>query len=120
MLNNIVARIGTILQVLYYSRYMFSDSVTGAWQETVTDDSNLINLDTESFNILFNQVAYLSLQQQQGLDATFYDGSFFKQAYDTGVARYKAMYKSEVQEPQSTYYQVPDTTYNRFMGRGWW
>jgi len=114
-LNNIL---GTILSYSYYSKYLFRNVNTGAFQEKVLDDSDLINLDTESYNLLFNQVAFLASQQQQGVDAVNYDGPFFKKAYDDGVVRYKAMYKSELQKPQSTYYNMPDTSYKRIIGRG--
>lgn len=117
--NGLNSILGTILAYSYYSKYIFRDASTGAFQETVTDDSNLINLDTESFNLLFNQVAYLAFQQQQGLDATFYDGSMFNTEYQTGVQKYKSMYKSEVQKPQTTYYAQPNKSYGRFIGRGW-
>lgn len=118
LLNGLDSILGTILSYEYYSKYLFRDSTTGAFQETVTDDSNLINLDTESYNLLFNQVAFLAAQQQQGSDSV-YDGLLFKREYDLGVIRYKSMYKSELQKPQSIYYQQPDTSYNRFLGRGW-
>ncbi len=115
--NGINSILGSILEYEYYSKYMFRDASTGAFQETVTDPSNLINLDTESYNILFNLLAYFAVQQQQGLDATFYDGNFFLQQYTQGVARYKAMYKSELQKPQSVYYSQPNASYRRFFGR---
>lgn len=118
--NGIDNILGSILEYEYYSKYLFRDSSTGAFQETVTDDSNLVNLDTESYNLLFNLVAFLSAQQQQGLDALFYDGNFFGQQYQQGVARYKAMYKSELQKPQSSYYTQPNKSYGRFIGRGWY
>lgn len=118
LINGLDSILGTILNYSYYSKYMFRDAITGAFQETVTDDSNLVNLDTESYNLLFNQVAYLAVQQQQGADSA-YDGAIFKNAYDTGIIRYKAMYKSELQKPQSVYYQQPYTGYGRFFGRGW-
>lgn len=108
--------LGTVLNYEYYSKYMFRDSSTGAFQETVTDDSNLINLDTDSYNVLFNLVAYLAIQQQQGLDATFYDGTFFQNEYQKGLARYKAMYKSELQKPQSVFYRMPFSGYGRWFG----
>lgn len=117
LLNGVQSILGTILSYEYYSKYMFRDSITGAFQETVTDDSNLINLDTESYNLLFNLVAYFAVQQQQGVDATAYDGSFFRNQYDLGLARYKSMYKSELQKPQSLYYRVPDLSNRRFLGR---
>ena len=116
LFNGLDSILGTILNYSYYSKYLFRDAITGTYQETVTDDSNLINLDTESFNLLFNLVAYLATQQQQGLDAMFYDGSFFKQAYDAGIIRYKSMYKSELQKPQSSYYNMPDTSYRNYLG----
>lgn len=118
LLNGLDSILGSILSYEYYSKFLFRDSTTGAFQETVTDTSNLINLDTESYNLYFNLVAFMAGQQQQGDDAMAYDAGFFKTAYDTGLARYKAMYKSELQKPQSIYYRKPDTSYNRIIGRG--
>lgn len=119
-LNNIVAQLGVIMECEYYSKYMFRDASTGAFQETVTDDGNLINLDTESYNLLFNLVGFFAVQQQQGLDALFYDGNFFGQEYQKSLERYKAMYKSEIQKPQSIYYRQPKPGYGKFFGRSWW
>lgn len=119
LVNGINSILGTVLQYEYYSKYLFRDAITGTYQETVTDDSNLINLDTESFNLMFNLVAYLATQQQQGLDAMFYDGNFFLQQYQQGLIRYKSMYKSELQVPQSQYYQMPYKGYGRYFGNTW-
>lgn len=116
--NGLNSILGTVLQYSYYSKYLFRSASTGAFQETVLDDSDLINLDTDSYNIMFNQVAYLATQQQQGLDANFYDGNFFLQNYQQGVVRYRSMYKSELQKPQSVYYKKPDAGYGRIIGRG--
>lgn len=114
LVNGINCILGTVLEYEYYSKYLFRDGSTGAFQETVTDDSNLVNLDTESYNLLFNLVGYYACQQQQGLDATFYDGTFFLNQYQESLARYKAMYKAENQKPQSTYYYMPQKAQNRF------
>ena len=115
LLNGLDSILGTILSYEYYSKYLFRDASTGAFQETVTDDSNLINLDTDSYNLLFNYVAYLSAQQMQGQDAAF-DASLFKGEYDKCLTRYQAMYKSEIQKPQSIYYAQPNKSYMRW---GW-
>lgn len=115
--NGIDNILGTILEYEYYSKYIFRDASTGAFQENVTDDSNLINLDTESYNLLFNKVAHYTMQQLQGLDATFYDGNFFLTEYTNGVNRYKALYKSEIQKPQSIYYYQQDKGYGKYFGR---
>jgi len=119
MLNDIASRLGQIMEYVYYSKYMFADATTGAFQETVTDDSNLINLDTDSYNILFNQVAYLTAQQLQGLDAEFFDANFFLQNYQQDVERYKGLYKSEKQKPRQPYYGLPRPSYNAFLPRRW-
>lgn len=116
-LNVISEDLASIMNMEYYSKYLFRDNLTGVFQETVTDDSNLINLDTDSFNLLFNQVAYLAVQQQQGIDAP-YDNNFFYQQYQTDLAKYKSMYKSETQKPQSRYYLPQKGGYN--SGIPWW
>lgn len=114
--NYLASRMGQFLEIEYYSKYLFRDSATGAYQETVTSDNNLINLDVESFNLLFNYVALLAVQQQQGVDANAHDGAFFQKLYDDGVKRYKGMYKSEVQKPTQTYYIQPNPNYARYLG----
>lgn len=118
LVNGLNSILGTVLSYEYYSKYLFRDASTGAFQEKVTDDSNLINLDTESYNLLTYQVAFLCFQQQQGINARA-DATFAKELYDANVLRYKAMYKSEVQKPQSTYYVQPYKGYNWLLGRGW-
>lgn len=117
--NGLNSILGTILSYSYYSKFLFRDATTGAFQETVTDVSNLINLDTDSYNLYVNLVCLYAVQQQQGLDASFFDAGFFQNAYEEGVAKYRSMYKSELQKPQSVYYKQPNTSYNNYYGRGW-
>lgn len=104
-LNEIFASLGMILNIEYYSKYMFRTSA-GVFQETVTDDSNLINLDTESYNLLLYQCCLLAVQQQQGLDASFYDGPYFTDLYAKCLARYNQLYRSEVTVPVQSYYTM--------------
>ena len=113
-LDNIVSRLGSILEVVYYSKFIFKDVTTGAWQETITDDSNIINLDTESYNIFEALVAIYCAQQQQGVSALQFDFTFWKNLYNEGLKNYQGMYKSEVQKPQSTYYKKSSSSYNKF------
>ena len=119
-LDNIVSRLGSILELEYYSKFLFRDSSTGVFQETVTDDSNIINLDTESYNLMFFQVAYLATQQQQGKNALQYDGQFTLKGYQQAVQRYQAMYKSEVQKPRQVYYQQPNSSYTQWISGNSW
>lgn len=114
-LDNIITQLGTILEIVYYSKYMFKNISSGAWQETVTDDSNTINLDTESYNLLLYQVAYLAAQQQQGYSATNFDGPYWQKFYADNLTRYRAMYKSEVQKPQQPWYSVTKPGYTKYI-----
>jgi len=116
LINGLDSILGTILSYEYYSKYLFRDATTGAFQEKVTDDSNLINLDTESYNLLFNLVAYYALQQQQGIDSG-YDATYFKNEYEDALKKYRGMYLSEVQKPQTTYYAQPNKSYSKLWGR---
>lgn len=116
LLNGLDSILGTVLSYEYYSKYLFRSASTGAFQENVLDDSDLINLDTDSYNLLFNMVAFFAVQQQQGVDAVAFDASFFKNEYDEGLKRYKAMYLSEVQKPQTSYYTQPTKNYTQWFG----
>lgn len=120
LVNNITCQMGQILNYLYYSKYLFREVATGAYQENVTDTDNLINLDTESYNLLFYQVAYLASQQQQGKNALGYDGQFFKKEYDDGITKYKLRYKSQLQKPRQMYYKKPNPGYGWGASGPWW
>ena len=104
-LDQITVALGTILEVEYYSKFLFRTSA-GAWQETVTDDTNIVNLDTDSYNLLLYKIAQLAVQQQQGIDAAGFDGKYFKDEYDSRLERYYYLYKSQKQKPSGYYYKV--------------
>lgn len=104
-LDQITASLGTIYEIEYYSKYMFRNS-SGTFSETETSDTDSVNLDTETYNLLLWKVSSFVAQQVQGLDAQFNDGPFFDNLYETTLARYQALYKSQKQKPQSTYYKV--------------
>lgn len=108
--------LGFLFNLEYYSKFLFADVATGAWQEKVTDDSNLINLDTESYNIFFYLVQQFSVQQALGQDAG-YDTNFSDAWYTAAVARYKRLYKSEGQKVQQSYYNRTFSGYNGLLGR---
>ena len=116
-LNSIYSRLGVMSEIEYYSKFMFRDATTGVFQETVTSDSNIVNLDTETRNLFFYLVGSYAVQQIQGIDAQFFDSNFFDQKYQNGLFRYKQLYKSEVQKPQTSYYDMQDNSYRKFIGR---
>lgn len=115
--DNIVSVMGLYRTIEYYSKFLFRDSSTGAFQETVTDNSNLINLDTESYNLYFNLLAFLATQQIQGLSAMFFDDNFFGQEYQKGRIRYTSLIKSQVQKPREAYYTAQKGGYGRYLSR---
>lgn len=116
LLDNIVSTMGLYRNIEYYSKYLFRDASTGAFQETVTDDSNLINLDTDSYNLYLFLVAYYAMQQVQGADA-IQDASFFWNEYQRSKLKYTSQYKSEIQKPQDVYYRMTKGGYGGFLGR---
>ena len=104
-------------QIEYYSKYLFRDSISNAFQEAVTDNSNLINLDLEAYNLLLYQTAIMASQQAQGYNATNFDYQFFQNGYQNGIDRYKRLYKSEVSKPRITYYRQPNPRYTNYYNR---
>ncbi len=116
-INNIVSRLGKKMEIEYYSKFLFRNVSTGAFQETVLDDSDLINLDTETYNIYLSLVTLYSVQQALGQDAT-YDTDIFMKQYKDGLERYRGIYKSEVIKPKTQWYRKPTTSWRRFFGRG--
>lgn len=114
-INTFSSQLGTLSEIVYYSKYMYQDAITGAFQETITDDSNIINLDTETRNLLYLLTGTYMVQQVQGLDAMFFDSNFFNQKYEKALAFYKAQYKSEWQKPQTSYYGLPNPSNQQWM-----
>jgi len=104
--NSFTSQLGSIYECEYYSKFLFRDGTTGAFKENVTDDSDIVNLDTDSYNLLLNKTAFLTAQQIQGSNSGF-DVAFFKGEYDDGLKRYVAKIKSQVIRPQQRYYRMP-------------
>lgn len=118
LLNQFYSRIGTLFYMEYYSKYLFRDAATGVFQEKVTDTSNVINLDTDGYNLFLFAAGCEITQQVQGVDALFYDGTQFEQRYQTSLTKYQAKYKSEILKPHSNYYYQPRRGYRQFYGFG--
>lgn len=114
-INAVKSILGQLMEIEYYSKYLFR-SVAGVFQETVLDDSDLINLDTETYNTYLYLVALYAVQQALGEDSS-YDTNFFQQKYNDGIARYRGMYKSELQKPKSLYYRKSSPSFTRYLGR---
>ena len=103
--------LGVMMDLEYYSKYLFQDATTGAWKETTTATTDTINLDTESYNIFLYQLALQLVQQALGSNAE-YDTNLMTNAYQGAVVRYKKMYKSEISHPSQAYYRPTFKGYN--------
>lgn len=102
-LDNIVVREPQIFEIEYYSKFLFRDS-SGTWKEKPTEENDLINLDTESYNLLLYEFMHLVAQVVQGEEARF-DASFFKEKRDEAWLAYRTNNRGEAKKPQSTYYR---------------
>ena len=119
---NLTSNTGYIFELQYYSKFMFRDPSTNAFQETIvdggTDTNKLINLDTDSYNLLLNKVAFFVAQSLQGSDSE-YDADFWQTEYEESLKRYRALNPSEAIKKTETYYKMPRNSYNRY-NPGYW
>lgn len=118
---NLTSNTGFIFEMQYYSKFLFRDPTTNAFQETVvdvTDNNKILNLDTESYNLFFNKCAFFVAQSLQGADAE-YDATYWDNEYSKALKQYKALNPSEAMLKGSTYYQLPKKGYNGVAGRSW-
>ena len=118
---NLTSNTGYIFECVYYSKYLFRDPSTNAFQETVadtTDNNKIINLDTDSYNLLFNKLAVYVAQSLQGADAE-YDLEMFTKEYDNALKRYRALNPAESMTKGAPYYSVPNKNYGKYGGTFW-
>ncbi len=118
-LNQITSQLGAIFNMMYYSKYMFRNSSTGVYQETVLSVNDLINLDTESYNLFLDLVFMFAVQQQFSAEG-MYDMKQIQDKYAADLARYKSMYKSQISKPSTQYYRQTQASMNRWLGWNNW
>lgn len=123
---NLTSNTGFIYQLQYYSKFLFRDPSTNTFQETVvdiTDNNKIINLDTESYNLYFNKVAFYAAQSLQGADAE-YDANYWGGEdgqggeYGNALKRYKALNPSEALVKAEPYYRPRNNSYNKYSTNG--
>lgn len=122
-IDNLTSNLGYIFELQYYSKFLFRNPSTNAFQETVTDvnDNNkILNLDTESYNLYFNKVAFFTAQTLQGADAD-YDAEYWSTEYLNALTRYKALNPSEAILKSEPYYRPRNNSYSgRYNPSGFW
>lgn len=102
--DSITASLAEIYDLVYYSKYLFTNA-SGSYLEIPTADTDTINLDTESYNILLYEVGELVAQELQGEDASF-DLQYFAQKKQQLYQRYKRNNPSQESKPQDRYYRI--------------
>ena len=111
---NLTSNTGSYFDAVYYSKFMFRDPSTNAFQETVTDaiidSTKILNLDTESYDLMFYKLADLVAQSLQGADAD-YDATYFQNKYAQALVRYRAQNPSETMLKGERYYKPGDKNY---------
>ena len=115
-LCSVTSTLGYYYEIVYYSKYIFRNASTNAFQESISsvlDNSLVINLDTESYNLLFNKSAFFVSQALQGADAS-YDATFWDSEYKNALEKYKALNPSEAMKKGEVYYSMPKKGYRRF------
>lgn len=114
---NLTFALGYYFDLQYYSKYMFRNPSTNAFVEKVIDSTYngyLINLDTDSYNLLFNKTAFFIAQALQGSDAA-YDADYWQTEYENALKMYKGQNPSEAMLKGSVYYNLPNKGYSRFQ-----
>lgn len=118
-INSFTSNLGAILELEYYSKDLFS-SAAGAFKEKPTLNSDLVNLDTETYDVFVYQVALQAALQLQDGGIAQIDVTSFKEQYDDAVRRYRALYKSQKQKPQSVYYAMNRRNRDNWSGNRFW
>lgn len=64
-IDNIFSALGEVRDIIYYSNFLFRTSA-GVWIETPTDDTDIVNLDTDAHNLFLYECARIATLQLQG------------------------------------------------------
>ena len=114
---NLTSNTGYIFEIQYYSKYLFRNASTNAFQETLadsTDNGKILNLDTESYNLFLFKAAFFVAQSLQGSDAS-YDADYFQTEYINALKRYKMLNPSEAMLKGEYYYTMPRKGYRTYV-----
>lgn len=108
--DNITCSVGEIMEIEYYSKYLFRDS-DGTWLELPSDDTDIINLDTDSNDIFIYECLMEIAQQTQGedmrADFEFARWKLYGDAKNMGLYHlYKTQWPPEAIKASDIYYRL--------------
>lgn len=102
-LDQITCSRGVIWEIVYYSECLFR-TTAGTWQTTTTKDTDIINLDTDGYNLYLYECLKLMAHQLQGEDSVFdinFSNAELTELYDS----YLDKHPSQVVKPVEHYYK---------------
>ena len=94
---------GVDYEIIYYSKYLFRNLI-GDWIEKPSEETDSVNLDTDTINLLIFEISDILAQQNQGEDGA-YDGQYWDSKRKEAYALYGFTYKSEIKKPKVSYYR---------------
>lgn len=107
----LICSAGEIYEMEYYSENLFRTS-GGTWQAAIDDDTNIINLDEDDYNILVFECGVAISQQVQGANAVFDKNFFNEELFGAPIKnppkiglyqKYRADHPSQAIKPQAIY-----------------
>jgi len=117
-MDSVTAQLGRIWEIVYYSKFPFRDT-NGTFIERPTADTDIINLDDDSYNIMLYETARIAAIEIQGTDSRVDVIEYDKELYGDPSKRdrvglykqYAMSYPSETEKIRNTYYKMPPRTY---------
>jgi hypothetical protein len=98
----IVAMRGVAHDVHYYSKYLWQNS-SGTYIENSTADTDLLNVDTEEFDLICARADWLLARAQKSPASEIKEN---REAYNEAEGNYILKYPSEVKTLITTYYEL--------------
>ncbi len=62
-IDNIIARQGTVYEMVYNSTYILRDAFTGAWKKFTTDNSDIIVAEEDTYDLLVDEVTLAVMRE---------------------------------------------------------
>ena len=109
--DRIVSTVGKIYEIEYYSEFLFRSSA-GTFQQKTSDNSDIINLDEDGYNLYINECGFLIAQQVKGANGVSDLNFFREELYGTGFQKQGLYEKFKTDHPSqairmiSSYYKI--------------
>ena len=116
-IDSITVGIGELFEMVYYSDAIFKGT-DGVYKTVPTAGTDVIQLETDAYNVMLYECAYLLSQELQGENGGFDESYFDKMLHGDGrrvglYKRYHMNYPSQNKKARSSYYQLSRGTYGR-------